>query len=154
MAEELKKRLQMSRFEGPQHEGVLALLVVASTLRAEMDRRFGAHGVSNEQYNILRILKGAPEGHSCGAVADRMIDRSPDITRRIDGLEKAGLVERMRSDTDRRVVITKITSAGITLLTTIEPDIVEYNSQIGGNLTDEEWSELASLCDKLIGGFS
>jgi DNA-binding MarR family transcriptional regulator len=151
MGENLRKRLKMTKFEGPYHEAILALMVSASEFRANVDRVLGPFGVTGEQYNILRILRGAPEGHPCGEVADRMVDRSPDITRRIDALEKQGLVERERSRTDRRVVMTRITPKGIELLDKIAPSWHEHEKEFASCLTESEALELAKLCDKVIG---
>jgi len=152
MGETLQKRLKMTKFESPMHEALLSLLVAASYLRSEIDRITGDFNLSSEQYNILRILKGAyPEGHACGAIAERMIDRSPDITRRIDSLEKQQLVERSRSTEDRRVVLTKITPKGIELLNELSPLLAEHQKKVAARLTEEEAHQLATLCEALIG---
>jgi DNA-binding MarR family transcriptional regulator len=151
MGENLKKRLKMSKFDGPHHEAILALMVSASEFRANVDRLLGQFGLTGEQYNILRILRGSPEGHPCGEVADRMVDRSPDITRRIDALEKQGFVERERSKTDRRVVMTRITPKGLELLEKIAPVWLEHEQEFARCLSVPEAAQLAELCDKVIG---
>ena len=151
MGENLRKRLKMAKFEGPYHEAILALMVSASEFRANVDRLLAQYGLTGEQYNILRILRGAPEGHPCGEVADRMVDRSPDITRRIDALEKQGYVERERSKTDRRVVMTRITPKGLELLDTIAPAWQKHEAEFAQTISDEEAAQLAAICDKVIG---
>lgn len=151
MGENLKKRLKMAKFESPYHEAILALMVSASEFRANTDRFLAQFGLTGEQYNILRILRGAPEGHPCGEVADRMVDRSPDITRRIDALEKQGLVERERSKEDRRIVMTRITPKGMELLDKIVPAWNEHERTFNDAITPEEAKHLAELCDKVIG---
>ncbi|MFZ0701696.1 MAG: MarR family transcriptional regulator, partial [Candidatus Acidiferrales bacterium] len=70
-------------------------------------------GLSPTQYNVLRILRGSPEGLPCGEIAGRMITRDPDITRLLDRLEKRGLILRTRQNQDRRTVLTRITPAGL-----------------------------------------
>ena len=71
-----------------------------------------AEELSSTQYNVLRILRGAPEGLPCGEIGNRMITRDPDITRLLDRLEKRGLVSRCRETKDRRMVLTRITDKG------------------------------------------
>jgi DNA-binding MarR family transcriptional regulator len=151
MGEVLRKRLKTTKFENPQHEAVLSLLIAASHVRSVTDKVAAKVGISTEQYNILRILKGAyPKGHACGEIGNRMIDRSPDITRRIDALEKAGYVERMRSEDDRRVVITRITEKGIALLGEVNPLLVLAEEGRSKKLTDAEATELTRICEKLF----
>jgi DNA-binding MarR family transcriptional regulator len=116
-----------------------------------MDRILGAFGITGEQYNILRILKGAgEEGHPCGEIGNRMMDRSPDVTRRIDTLEKQGLVERARSIGDRRVVNVRITSKGVALLNTISPELHAFEKAVSTNLSESQLKDLAALCENLI----
>jgi DNA-binding MarR family transcriptional regulator len=151
MGEILKKRLKMSKFESPQHEAILGLLVAASHLRSQLEKVTAPTGISPEQYNILRILKGIyPNGHSCGEIGNRMLDRSPDITRRIDALLKQGLVERARSDEDRRVVFTKITKKGLDLLTKIHPIFNLSELTPSKVLSNKDCEDLARICEKLI----
>ncbi|MHB8527499.1 MAG: MarR family winged helix-turn-helix transcriptional regulator [Candidatus Acidiferrales bacterium] len=75
-----------------------------------------AEGLSATQYNVLRILRGAPEGLPCGEIANRMITRDPDITRLLDRLEKRKLISRCRESKDRRTVMTRVTPHGLKLL--------------------------------------
>ena len=71
-------------------------------------------GLSPSQFNVLRILRGAgPEGLACGAVCERMVNYDPDLTRLLDRLEAAALVEKIRDAKDRRVVKARITKAGL-----------------------------------------
>lgn len=150
MSETLQKRLKMSRFDNAAHKALLSILVAASQMRAQTDRATSEFGISSEQYNILRILRGNPDGHACGAIAERMVDRSPDITRRIDSLERQGLVERARSMEDRRVVITKITPKGLELVDRMK-EVLQFQTQnVASKLTEEECEELTRLCAKLI----
>jgi DNA-binding MarR family transcriptional regulator len=147
----LQHRLKQNKFQSPQHEAMLALFVAASDLRAQVDKKCDEFGISGQQYNILRILRGVyPEGHACGEIGRRMIERSPDVTRRIDGLEKMGLVERSRSTQDRRVVISTITKKGLDVLERLDPFITEVDQAIHSKLNDQEWSDLARMCETLI----
>lgn len=151
MGDALKRRLKQSKFDSAQQEAMLALMVAASYLDEQFDRTVSEFGISRQQYNILRILKGAgPEGHPCGEVALRMVDRSPDVTRRIDGLVKMGLVERSRSNEDRRVVLTRITDAGIDLLARIAPVERSFIDVLKRKLSVEQSQDLVALCEQLF----
>src|SRR5437588_5336908 len=88
--------------------------------------------LSPTQYNVLRILRGAPDGLPCGEIANRMITRDPDITRLLDRLEKRGLISRCRESKDRRMVTARITTEGSKLLTRLdEPDREAHRKQFG-----------------------
>jgi DNA-binding MarR family transcriptional regulator len=151
MGEILKKRLKMSKFESPQQEAMLGLIVAASHVRSLIEKITAQTGISPEQYNILRILKGIhPNGHSCGEIGNRMLDRSPDITRRIDALLKQGLVERSRSEEDRRVVLTRITVKGLQLLEKLHPVFNMSELSRVKALTSKDCEDLARICEKLI----
>ncbi|HVZ40509.1 MAG TPA: MarR family transcriptional regulator [Candidatus Kapabacteria bacterium] len=151
MGETLKKRLRQSKFESPYQEAILAVLVAASTLNEQLDRACSEFDISRQQYNILRILKGARGGgYQCGDIASRMLDRAPDITRRIDGLAKLGLVERERSEDDRRVVITQITPKGLDLLDKLQVTLNVWYNDLRKKLSTQECRALAELCEKLI----
>ena len=79
-----------------------------------------------------------------------MIDRSPDVTRRIDSLEKEGLVEREHSKVDRRVVNVRITKKGLGALDAITPKMKEFEQKVSENLSKEELRELVALCEKFM----
>src|SRR5438128_9340170 len=124
MGDTLKHRLRQDRFEGPFHEAVLNVMVAAAHLRAAVERVCEQHGITEGQYNVLRILRGAhPQGHSRCEIARRMVERSPDVTRLIDRLEKHELVERARDGSDRRLSITRITRKGLQLLERMQPAV-------------------------------
>jgi DNA-binding MarR family transcriptional regulator len=98
---EIKKR---KPFESAAEEAYLNLLRTTTVLMADFDQLFRQYGVTEQQYNVLRILRGAGEPLPSLEVASRMITRVPDITRLVDRLETAGLVARRRCTEDRRVV--------------------------------------------------
>src|ERR1700734_2019765 len=72
--------------------------------------------LSHTQYNVLRILRGSPQGLPCGEIASRMITRDPDVTRLLDRMEKRGLISRARQSRDRRLVLARLTSEGLKLV--------------------------------------
>jgi DNA-binding MarR family transcriptional regulator len=91
-----------------------------------------ADDLSATQYNVLRILRGAPDGLPCGEIGNRMITRDPDITRLLDRLEKRELISRCRESKDRRMVMARITPEGLKLLARMdEPVRAMHRSQLG-----------------------
>ena len=91
-----------------------------------------AEDLSANQYNVLRILRGAPDGLPCGEIGCRMITRDPDITRLLDRLEKRGLIARTRETCDRRMVTGRITAEGIKLLSRMDEPVREaHRAQLG-----------------------
>jgi DNA-binding MarR family transcriptional regulator len=96
----------------------------------------------------LRILRGAGEPLPCQEIASRMITRLPDITRLVDRLLEAGLVERSRTPMDRRLVLTTITAAGLRLLAAIDDPLLRLQREQLGHLTRSELAELNRLLVK------
>jgi len=101
--------------------------------------------LSATQYNVLRILRGAPEGLPCGEIANRMITRDPDITRLLDRLEKRGLIARCRENKDRRMVMTRITPEGLKLLDRLDEPVQEAHRHQLGHLGRERMRALGEL---------
>lgn len=102
--------------------------------------------ISNQQYNILRILKGANEAVTVNMVKDRMIEKSPNATRLMDKLCVKGLIERTRCENDRRVVFVKISEKGLKLLDKIK--IEEFDSHMN-SISEEETKILNTILDKI-----
>jgi DNA-binding MarR family transcriptional regulator len=149
VAELLKQRIkQEADFESPAEEAFLNLLVAADAVRARLDRLCAEHGVTHGQYNVLRILRGVhPGGHPRCEIAARLIERAPDVTRLVDRLEAAGLVERSRSEEDRRVSLTRITRKGLELLEAMEPALDAFRRDFGERVSRQDARELTRICE-------
>ncbi len=106
------------------------------------------HQLSSNQYNILRILRGAPEGLLCGEIGDRMISREPDITRLLDRLEKRGLIGRCREDPDRRKILVRITPAGLALLARLHQPVCDMHRRQLGHLSPTQLRQLSRLLQR------
>src|SRR5438876_4151632 len=88
--------------------------------------------LSATQYNVLRILRGAPQGLPCGEIASRMITRDPDVTRLLDRMEKRGLISRSRESRDRRLVLARITPEGLKLVNRLDEPVQKiHRKQLG-----------------------
>jgi DNA-binding MarR family transcriptional regulator len=101
--------------------------------------------LSATQYNVLRILRGAPEGLACGEIASRMITRDPDVTRLLDRLEKRGLISRCREASDRRTVMARVTPQGLKLLGRLDEPVQTAHRKQLGHLGRQRLLELTEL---------
>ena len=101
--------------------------------------------LSSNQYNVLRILRGAPEGLPCGEIGSRMITRDPDITRLLDRLEKRGLISRTRETKDRRMVLTRISPEGLKLLAQLDGPVQQAHREQLGHLGKDRLRALTEL---------
>ena len=120
------------RVGGPEEMAFLDLLRTTDMLSRGLIHVLKAEELSATQYNVLRILRGSPEGLACGEIASRMITRDPDVTRLLDRLEKRGLISRCRETKDRRTVMARITPEGFKLLARLdEPVQAGHRRQLG-----------------------
>ncbi len=110
----------------------LELLRTTDMLSRGLVQVLKGEDVSSTQYNVLRILRGAPQGLPCGEIASRMITRDPDVTRLLDRLEKRELISRCRETEDRRTVRARIAPEGLKLLARLdEPVLAAHRKQLG-----------------------
>src|SRR6201988_2820942 len=129
----------------PEEAAFLDLLRTTDMLSRGLIAVLKTEDLSATQYNVLRILRGAPEGLPCGEVANRMITRDPDITRLLDRLEKRGLVARSREAEDRRTVVTVITDAGRKLLARLDQPVQDTHRRQLGHLGRKRLRTLTEL---------
>ena len=101
--------------------------------------------LSGTQYNVLRILRGAPAGLSCGEIGNRMITRDPDITRLLDRLKKRGLISRSRETKDRRTVMVRIRPTGLDLVGRLDEPVQAVHREQLGHLGEKRLKELSEL---------
>jgi len=149
VARELK---QVKPFSSPEQEILLGLLMAAARV-AEPWTKFlkTTAELTNNQYNVLRILRGShPARLPCTDIAERMIDRDPDVTRLIDRLEKRGLVRRLRSRRDRRVVEVGITDKGLVLVRALDAHVLRMPRALLGHLGVARLRQLGSLLEVVI----
>src|SRR5579863_4480288 len=113
----------------PEEVAALDLFRTSDLLSRAGAQFLKSEDLSPTQYNVLRILRGAPAGLPCGEIADRMITRDPDITRLLDRLEKRELISRCRETKDRRMVMTRITPQGLKLLGRLDEPIQQAHRE-------------------------
>ena len=129
----------------PEEALFLDLLRTSDMLSRRPAQVLKAEELSSNQYNVLRILRGAPEGLPCGEIGNRMITRDPDITRLLDRLEKRGLISRSRETKDRRMVMTRITPQGLKLLARLDEPVQQTHREQLGHLGRERLRALTEL---------
>ncbi|MFN7327405.1 MAG: MarR family winged helix-turn-helix transcriptional regulator [Chitinophagales bacterium] len=149
----LEEELKNSTPIPPRTRAVLNVLFTASWLDCQMNRDMRKYGLTNPQYNILRILKGSrPDGLSVLDIKSRMIDRSSNVSRLVEKLREQGLVVRTPSSADRRMVVVTITDSGLELLDKIQKEVMSNDEGFPGtNLSEEEMQQLSVLLDRLRG---
>jgi MarR family transcriptional regulator, 2-MHQ and catechol-resistance regulon repressor len=135
-----------SKFVSNKVKALINIKYTSNWLNSKENDFFKPYGISPQQFNILRILRGAKERVKVQIVKDRMIERAPNATRLMDKLCDKSLIERERCEHDRRVVYVKITKQGLELLLKIDDN---KNLAFLENLTDEEAELLSNLLDKI-----
>src|ERR1700736_768640 len=129
----------------PEETAFLDLLRTTDRLSRGLIHVLKTEDLSATQYNVLRILRGAPEGLACGEIASRMITRDPDVTRLLDRLEKRGLISRCRETKDRRMVMARITPEGLKLLARLDEPVQAAHRKQLGHLGRERLRTLTEL---------
>ncbi|WP_397445888.1 MarR family winged helix-turn-helix transcriptional regulator [Polaribacter sp. R77954] len=135
-----------STFKTEKIKALINIKYTSNWLSSKENEFFKPYGISPQQYNILRILRGAKDRIKVQIVKDRMIERAPNATRLMDKLCDKSLIERERCEHDRRVVYVKIKNQGLELLNTIDDN---KNLSFLDKLTDEEATILSDLLDKI-----
>lgn len=135
-----------SKFESHKVKALINIKYTSNWLNSKENQFFKPYGISSQQYNILRILRGAKNKIKVQIVKDRMIERAPNATRLMDKLCDKKLIERERCEQDRRVVYVKINDEGLGLLSVIDQN--KSNSFLE-NITEEEALILSDLLDKI-----
>lgn len=133
-------------FEIPEQEAYLNLIRTTGSLSREFLRLFREHGLTESQYNVMRIVAGAGRnGVRMELIGERMVSYDPDTTRLIARLEKEGLVARSRLDSDRRCYVVRITGDGKLLLRKLRKKVDVLHVAQLGHLNRGELKELNRL---------
>ena len=144
----LREHIKQSKaFKAKSHEAMLSLIVAAVQVRERIERVCRNYGLTFTHYNILRILRGAPEGGfpRCDII-DRMLDPGPDVTRLINHLVKNGWVQRVRCEEDARRHMHWITDEGRALLGEMEEEIDAVHQHFGRRFAERELDHLIRIC--------
>ncbi len=135
-----------SKFDNNRVKALLNIIYTANWITSYQNEFFKTYGISPQQYNILRILKGADKPLNVQTIKDRMLERSPNATRLMDKLCAKKYIERCPSEHDRRVVKIAITKEGKAFLDAIPNN---FNRELLKNLNVDEAKQLSNLLDKM-----
>ena len=140
---------QKRAFATRGEEASVGLLLTADVVRRYGEKMLAPYGITQQQYNVLRILRGSrPDGLPTLEIAARMIEKAPGITRLLDRLERKGLVLRERCPGDRRQVICRITPKGLDLLVSLDSAIRKAVEPIK-RLSQRDLKHLIRLLDSV-----
>jgi len=137
-------------FRSREQQATLGLLRTADAMKRSLAQVIEPHGITPQQYNVLRILRGAgPEGLPTLTIGERMIEQTPGVTRLVDRLERKGLVERNPCPKDRRRVFCQITPKGLELLTELDEPVNRWDAQAVSVLQPSDLDSLITLLDRV-----
>ena len=141
---------QKKPFASPTAEAVVSLARTSDLARRQLSDVVGARGLTLQQYNVLRILRGAgAEGLPTLDIASRMIEQAPGVTRLLDRLEAKKLVRRERCERDRRQVLCRITPAGLDVLSPLDGPVLEAGQRFMSPLGSRDLALFLRLLDRL-----
>lgn len=135
-----------SKFPNNKVKAMLNIVYTSNWLTSHQNEFFRPFGLSPQQYNILRILKGAGEAIKVQTIKERMVERSPNATRLMDKLYAKELIKRFNCENDRRVVYVEITKNGLELLSQIAS---KNKDNLLKKLSEKEAIQLSDLLDKI-----
>ncbi len=135
-----------SKFANYKVKALINIKYTANWLNSKEITFFKPYDISPQQFNILRILRGAGQTVKVQVVKERMIERAPNATRLMDKLCDKKLIERVRCEDDRRVVFVEINKKGLALLKKIDAVL---NVDFLNKLTEDEAKKLSDILDKI-----
>ncbi len=146
----LQEELQLSKLPPPGVQLTLQLMLTREALVRIQERLFEAHGLTIQQYNVLRIVRGGPaKGHPIYEIEHRMIYRFANVTRLVDRLEAQGLLKRAQDMKDRRVSRVVITQKGRRLMERLDGPVQELTDRMTGCFTEGQCQALAGSLEQL-----
>src|SRR5262245_50094099 len=146
----LKELKQRKPFRSLSQEAVVGLLRTADILRRGYYAVVEERGLTPQWYNVLRILRGSgPEGLPTIEIANRLLEKSPGITRFVDKLERRGLLERRRNTSDRRQVFCVITQAGLEQVNRMDAPVEAWDHGSLAMLSAKELRTLIVTLDRI-----
>ncbi|MBL4593842.1 MAG: MarR family transcriptional regulator [Flavobacteriales bacterium] len=147
----IEEEIKQEKFSSEFQKAVINILYTSHWLEAENTKFLKPYGISVQQYNVLRILKGqGSNAISVNNIMSRMIDKMSNASRLVEKLRQKELIERVVCEGDRRQVDVRITSKGIKLLNTLSEKMIEFD-KMKSNITQKEAKALNEILDKIRG---
>jgi DNA-binding MarR family transcriptional regulator len=151
----IQREIKQTRpFSTVSQEAVVALLRTASAVAREFDRLTQQEGVTLQQYNVLRILRGAGEPLPTMEIGDRLLQQTPGISRLLERLEKRGLIRRLQGSEDRRQVLCALTPSGRRIVDRLDGPVNSMDEAVMASLNDRGRTDLVRLLEKVRKGLS
>lgn len=148
---EIGKEIKQSKFKSEHQKMLINILFTSNWLNAKHAASLKPYGISSQQYNLLRILRGQlPKPASVNLLIDRMLDKSSNASRLVEKLRLKKLVERSVCPEDRRAVNVIITQKGLDLLAELDKNEGNMLKELK-NLSEKEAEQINILLDKLRG---
>ena len=149
----LQREIRQNRpFKTLHQEATLGVLRTADLLRRRVSSVVEKYGVTLQQFNVLRILRGAGGPLPTLEIGERMVEQAPGVTRLLDRIEAKGWVTRERCREDRRQVLVTITPAGLELLARMDETVDGEDTDALAMLDDAETERLIELLDRIRAG--
>ena len=146
----IEEELKMSGFSSPYQKVLLNLMFTSAWWEARVQEVLKGFGLTEQQYNVLRILKGQQgKPMNLYMIQERMIHRMSNATRIVEKLRQKGLAERVICETNRRQVEVSITDEGESLLNRVMPEMEKLQERMAGNIDADEAERLHELLEKL-----
>jgi DNA-binding MarR family transcriptional regulator len=147
----IDEEIQSSKFEDNYQKAIINIFYTEGWLSNFLRPEFERYKVTQQQFNILRILRGQyPKPATVNLLKERMIDKMSDASRIVDRLVQKGLVSRCTNTKDRRAVDIRISEEGMGILCKMDKEFISRDL-LKNNLTEEEAGKLSDLLDKLRG---
>jgi DNA-binding MarR family transcriptional regulator len=147
----IDEEIQSTNFEDNYHKAVVNISYTYGWLNNAFRCKFEKHKLTNQQFNVLRILRGQyPKPATINLIKERMLDKMSDASRIVDRLVQKGLVSRCTNNTDRRAVDIRISEKGLEILAVMDNEF-KPKEILKNNLSEEEAVKLSELLDKLRG---
>lgn len=145
----LSEDIKQKTFKNEFNKVIVNIIFTNNWIHEKQLSIFKPHGLTEPQYNVLRILRGQyPNTSTINLIIDRMLDRMSNASRIVDKLEQKGLVQRAQCKNDRRAVDVTITEKGLNLLEELDVKMATWESQIKG-ISEEDAEQINTLLDKL-----
>jgi DNA-binding MarR family transcriptional regulator len=145
LAADIKQR---KPFERPEHAAYLNLVRTATALMRREAELLKAHDLTPAQFNVLRILRGAGGDGLIGReIGERLITWDPDVTKLLDRLEARGLVTRERQPRDRRAIVARVTTKGLSMLQQVDKPMLDMVVGLLGHLGEKKLKQLSALLE-------
>lgn len=143
----IEEEIKQVKFKSSHQKAVINLIFTSSWIQNQQQQFFKSFGITNQQFNILRILKGQfPNAISGTEIKSRMLDKNSDVSRLLDRLISKKLIQKQTCPNDKRAADVSITQAGLDILTELDKKQKQIDTVL--NLSEKEAEELSNLLDK------